>query len=72
MEPDGRAVPFQFPRGSISQPVTSSSIQEEVPRDGTTDTSIWTGDRGKNLYIGPSAGRERRKNEAMTNWGTIN
>jgi hypothetical protein len=39
--------PVQSPRGSIPRQGSGSSIQEEVPRERTTDTSIWTGDRGE-------------------------
>jgi hypothetical protein len=52
MAPGDIAAPFQSPRGGISPPATGSSIQEEVPRERTTDTSIWTGDRGKDPTSG--------------------
>jgi hypothetical protein len=40
----GTAVPFKRPTGNISQPATSSSIQEEVPRERSAGTNIRIGD----------------------------
>ena len=51
----GTAVPFKRSTGSISQPATISSIQEEVPRERSVGTNTMMGHRGKNFQNGPSA-----------------